>query len=131
MSAVEVVTAAMAAYSRGDLDAMAALVDPDADIEVIGLGGQTVHGADELREALNVVDGPPHRPTMTTVEPLADDAALMIGRVQYGDSSGAFWDRPTVWLSLVRDGKIWRSRAFSSRAEARKAYPRLSRDDYS
>jgi len=125
-SAVEVVTAAMNAFARGDVDAMAAHVHPDADIEMVGLGGEIVHGVDGLRDALAVAGDRSHRPTMSSVEPVGDDGAMMIGRVRYGDSSGAVWDRDAVWLSIVRDGKIWRVRAFGSVDDAREAYPALA-----
>ena len=122
----DVVTAAMAAYERGDLEAMARFVHPDAEIEIMALGGEVVHGPDGLRAGLAGAAGRMHRPTKTTVEPLADDAAMMIGRVQYGDPSGGHWDSPGVWLSIVRDGKIWRTKAFPSIDEARAWYAGLS-----
>jgi ketosteroid isomerase-like protein len=125
-SAVEIVTAAMAAYERGDLDALAAFVHPDADIELLGLGGVTTHGAAGLHDALSTVGKRLHRPRMTTIEPLGEDAAVMVGRIQYGDPAGGRWDSPAVWLSIVRDGMIWRSRAFGSIDEAHEAYPALS-----
>jgi ketosteroid isomerase-like protein len=125
-TAVDVVKAAMIAYERGDLTAMAAFVHPDADIKLLGLGGVETHGADGLHEALSTVGKRLHRPRMTAVEPVGDDAAVMIGRIQYGDPASGQWDSPAVWLSIVRDGKIWRSRAFGSVDEARAAYPALS-----
>jgi len=125
-SAVEVVKAAMDAFARGDVEEMSAYVHPDADIEMVGLGGEIVHGVDGLRDALAVAGARAHRPTMSSVEPVGDDGAMMIGRVRYGDPSGAVWDSPAVWLSIVRDGMIWRTRAFGSVDEAREAYPSLT-----
>jgi ketosteroid isomerase-like protein len=125
-SAVEIVTAAMNAFARGDLDAMASYVHPDADIEMVGLGGTRVHGVDGLRGALDVAGTRMHRPVMTSVEAVGEDGAMMIGRVRYGDETGGVWDSPAVWLSIVHDGKIWRTRAFASTDEARAAYPDLA-----
>ena len=115
----------MSAFARGDLDAMSALVHPDAEIEVLGMG-EVVHGVDGLREALEVAGQRSHEPTMSAIEPVGAHGAMMIGRVRYGDSSGGVWDSPAVWLSVVRDGKIWRSRAFASADEARAAYDSLA-----
>ena len=124
--AVKIVSAAMAAFARGDIDAMARYVHRDAEIEVVGLDGRIIRGVEALREALATAGRRSHEPTMSTIEPLGEDAALMIGRVRYGDASGARWDSPAVWLSIVRDGKIWRSRAFNSIDEARAAYLTLA-----
>jgi hypothetical protein len=124
-SAVEIVTAAMNAFARGDIDAMSTYVHPDADIEMVGLGGSRVQGVDGLRTALDDA-GALHRPVMSSVEPIGDDGAMMIGRIRYGDGTGGVWDSPAVWLSIVHEGKIWRTRAFGSVDEARGAYPELA-----
>jgi ketosteroid isomerase-like protein len=124
-TAVEIVSAAMAAYARGDLAGMAACVHPDAEIEVVGLG-RVVHGPAGLQEALAAAGRVAHQPTMSSIEPVGEDGAMMIGRVRYGDSTGGRWDNPAVWLSIVRDGKIWRSRAYASADDARAAYRDLA-----
>jgi len=116
----------MSAFERGDLTALATFVHPDADIELLGLGGVVTRGGEGLQDALSTVGKRVHRPRMTAIEPLGDDAAMMIGRIQYGDPASGQWDSPAVWLSIVRDGKIWRSRGFASVDEARAAYPVLS-----
>jgi len=123
--AVRIVSAAMAAFARGDIEAMASYVHPEAEIEVIGLEGQVVRGVEGLRDALATAGERSHAPRMSSIEPVGDDGAMMIGRVRYGDAAGALWDSPAVWLSIVRDGKIWRSRAFGSIDEARAAYTAL------
>ena len=126
-SAVKIVSAAMAAFARGDIDDMSEFVHPDAEIEVIGLDGRVVAGVEGLRAALAAAASRSHEPTMSSIEPVGEDGALMVGRVRFGDATGGWWDSPAVWLSIVRDGKIWRSRAFTSADEARAAYPTLAR----
>jgi ketosteroid isomerase-like protein len=124
--AVGIVTAAMAAFARGDFDGMSAFVHPEAEIEVLGLDGQVVRGVQGLRDALAAAERRSHEPSMSSIEPIGDDGAMMIGRVRYGDASGARWDSPAVWLTIVRDEKVWRSRAYTSVDEARAAYPTLA-----
>jgi len=113
------VAEAMALYERGDLDALVALVHPDAEIEMVVLGGGAAHGPEGLVVALTQAREGVHRPTMTSVEGLGTDAALMIGRIQYTDARGGLTDRKAVWLTMLRDGLLWRTRVFDSEAEAR------------
>src|SRR5581483_7921635 len=50
--AVRLVREAMAAFVRGDIDALVSFVHPDAEIEMVALGGATAHGPEGLRAAL-------------------------------------------------------------------------------
>jgi len=120
--AVQVVAEAMAAYQRGDLDALAALVHPEAEIEMLALGGTAAHGPEGLVEAIVRAREGVHRPTMTNVEGIGPDAALMIGRIQYTEPRGSLTDRKAVWLTVLRDGLLWRTRVFESDTEARAYY---------
>ena len=126
----QVVSAAMAAYERGDLDALAELVHPEAEIQMLLLGGDVARGPEGLREALAQVTVV-HQPTVTAIESIGDDAALMIGRLQYTDTRGGLSDHPAVWLSVLRDGKLWRSLTFGSVEEARAGYDALGTTDAS
>jgi SnoaL-like protein len=124
--AVQVVAGAMASYQRGDLDALAALVHPQAEIEMLFLGGNPAHGPDELVKVLTHAREGVHQPTMTSVEELGPDAALMIGRIQYTDQRGSLTDRKAVWLTVLRDGLLWRTKVFESDEEARAYYTSLT-----
>jgi hypothetical protein len=80
-------------------------------------------GPDGLRDTLESVRL--HRPTVTRIERVGDDAALMVGRIQYADSGGGVTDRKAVWLTILRDDLVWRTRVFGTPAEARAAYAEL------
>jgi SnoaL-like domain len=123
--AVQVVAEAMACYERGELDVLADLVHPDAEIEMIALGGGAAHGPDGLVEALTHAREGVHRPTVQSIRAIGADAALLIGRIQFADARGGLSDRKAVWLSVLRDGLIWRTRVFESEPEARAYYATL------
>jgi ketosteroid isomerase-like protein len=123
--AAEVVAAAMAAYERGDLEALARLIDADAEVQMLLLGGDSARGPDSLRELLGHEAEIVHHPTLMYIEPVADDAAIMIGRIQYADAGGGLTDREAAWLSVTRGGKIRRTRVFGSPKQARAAYAEL------
>lgn len=125
----QAVVAAMAAYERGDLDELAALIHPDAEIQMLLLGGDSARGPEELRDALTRREGVVHEPTVTQVESVADDAAIMVGRIQYSDIRGGLTDREAAWLTILRDGKLWRCWVFASAEEARTAYAELPRSE--
>jgi ketosteroid isomerase-like protein len=122
----QVLAAAMAAYERGDLDGLAALVHPEAEIRMLLLGEEVARGPNELREALERRRSLVHEPTMTHVEAVSDDAAIMVGRIQYTDTQGGITDREAAWLTVLRDGRIWRTWVFASADEARSAYAGMS-----
>jgi SnoaL-like domain len=127
-AAAQLVADAMASYERGDLDALAAFVHPEAEIEMLALGGVVAHGPEELVEALTQAREGIHRPTMTSVKPLGTDAALMIGRIQFTDGRGGLSDRNAVWLTVLRDGLLWRTRVFATEGEARAFHESLVAD---
>jgi hypothetical protein len=120
-----IVGEAMAAYERGDLEALSRFVHSDAEIEMLALQGDVARGPDGLRETLESMREGLHRPTMTRIETIGDDAALMIGRIQYADPDRGVTDRSAVWLTVLRDGMLWRTRVFGNAAEARAAYAEL------
>lgn len=117
--AAELVAEAMACYERGDLEALAVLVHPQAEIEMLFLGGEVARGPEGLIEALLRAREGVHRPTMTGIEPVGEDAALMVGRIQHTDARGGLADRKAVWLTVLRDGLLWQTRVFDTEADAR------------
>jgi SnoaL-like domain len=124
--AEQLVAAAMAAYERDDLDELAELVHPEAEIQMLLLGNEPARGPTELREALERRGSVVHQPTMSHVEALSGDAAIMVGRIQYADTRGGLTDREAAWLTLLRDGLLWRTWVFASADEARSAYAEMS-----
>jgi ketosteroid isomerase-like protein len=122
----QVVAAAMAAYERGDLARLAELVHPEAEIQMLLLGEGPARGPNELREALERRKGVVHHPTMTHIEAISDDAAVMVGRIQYTDTRGGLTDREAAWLTVLREGRLWRTWVFASVDEARSAYAAMS-----
>lgn len=120
--AAQLVAAAMAAYEQGDLDGLAELVHPEAELQMLLLGDDPARGPDGLRDALRPRGDVVHRPTVTHIESISDDAAIMAGRIQYTDTRGGLTDREAVWLTVLREGRLWRTRVFASADEARAAY---------
>ena len=127
-AAAQVIADAMVVYERGDLDELAAFVHPEAEIEMFFLGRGAAKGPDGLRQALEQARGTVHRPTMSSLETLGSDAVLMIGRIQHETPGGGISDRKAVWLSILRDGLLWRTLVFTSETEARAAYEALEAD---
>jgi ketosteroid isomerase-like protein len=126
-TAAEIVTRAMTAYERHDWDTLKALTHPDAEVEMLLLEGGATHGPDELSDTLREAGTAGiHRPTATSIEDVAPDAAAMVGRIQRMDSHGGISDRDAVWLSVLRDGKIWRSRVLGSLADVPSAYEEIT-----
>jgi ketosteroid isomerase-like protein len=126
-TAVQIVATAMRVYERGDLEALAAFIHPDAEIEMLLLAGGAAHGPLELRDALAGAERGIHRPRASRFEAFGDDAVVMTGRIQHRDARGAIYDRKAVWLTIVRDGKLWRSRALADAADVPAAYEELTR----
>ena len=126
LSAAQVVAEAMAAYRRGDLDALATLVHPEAEIEMLLLGGEPARGPEGLHDALAAAREGIHRPTGSRLEAVADDAAMMIGRIQNMDARGAISDRTAVWLTVLRDGKLWRTRVLTAETDVPASYEELT-----
>lgn len=124
-----VLAAAMVAYGHGDLDEVAALIHPDAEIQMLLLGGGSARGPEELRDALARGESLVHEPTVLQVESIADDAAIMVGRIRYTDTRGGLTDREATWLTVLRDERLWRVRVFASAEEARTAYAEMRAGD--
>lgn len=123
--AEQVVAAAMAAYERGDLDGLAKLVHTEAEIQMLLLGEEPARGPAKVREALERREGGVgivHQPTILSTEAISDDAAIMVGRIQYTDTLGGLTDREAAWLIVLREGRLWRTWVHASADDARSAY---------
>ena len=128
-TAVDLCRLAMRAYDRGDFDQLADLVHPDAVIEMVVLEGGAARGPRGVTDALTRAQEQVHRPTMTRLEPLGDDAVVMIGRIQYTDSRRGLTDRQAAWLTVLKDGLIWRTRVLDSPRDAQRVYEELVSGD--
>ena len=127
-TAAQIVSRAMGAYERGDWDLLRELTHPDAEVEMLLLGGQAAHGPQELGDALRDAGAGPgiHRPKASSIEDVAADAAVMVGRIQHTDAQGGVSDRQAVWLTVLRERKIWRTRVLASTADVPAAYEQLT-----
>jgi hypothetical protein len=124
-SAARIVADAMGAYERGDLAALKRFIHPDAEIEMVLLEQEAARGPEEVEAVLTQARKRVHRPTVSRIEEIAEDAVVMIGRIQFDDARGGLSDRKAVWLTVVRDGKLWRTRVVRSLADARAAYRQI------
>jgi hypothetical protein len=50
----------------------------------------------------------------------------MVGRIQHTDAQGGVSDRQAVWLTVLRERKIWRTRVLASTADVPAAYEQLT-----
>jgi ketosteroid isomerase-like protein len=119
---VEVVKRALEAFSRGDADAFAALTTPDLEWKT-GLGaveGEIFRGWDGVQTYFRRLASAWDRFRFIPSE-LRDrgDVVLALGRLE-GQSRGGGVpvDSPVGAVWDLRDGKIWRLRAYLDQAEA-------------
>jgi ketosteroid isomerase-like protein len=125
-TAAQIVSKAMAAYERGDWGLLRELTHPEAEVEMVLLDGAAARGQDELSDSLRAASTTIHRPRASRIDDVADDAAVMIGRIQHVDTNGGVSDRQAVWLTVLRDDKIWRTRVLASTADVPAAYEQLT-----
>lgn len=125
-TAAQIVSRAMAAYERGDWELLRELTHPEAEVEMLLLEGDAAHGPEELSDALRDAGTGIHRPKASRIDDVADDAAVMVGRIQLMAANGGVSDRQAVWLTVLRDNKIWRTRVLASTADVPAAYEKLT-----
>lgn len=126
MSATDLVERGMRLYAEGRLDALRDLVHPEAEIQMFFLDGDVARGPDGLARALQAAAATIHAPSATRFLALDDHAAMMVGRIRHNAERG--WiDRSAVWLTVVKDGLIWRTEVFSTEDDARSAYASVYR----
>ena len=49
-----------------------------------------------------------------------------MAEVRHTDAQGGVWDRQAVWLTVLRERKIWRTRVLASTADVPAAYEQLT-----
>ena len=122
MTAAELLRKAMGAYAQGRSKELAALVHPEAEIQMLFLEGGVAHGPSGLRDALERASKSAHKVRMTGIEELDDDAAVMYGSIRLPMPEHGLAYRNAAWLGVVRDGLLWRVTAHADLDAARSAY---------
>ena len=125
-TAAQIVSRAMDAYERGDWELLRQMTHPEADVEMLLLEGDSARGQEGLSDALRDASSGIHRPKASRIEDVADDAAVMVGRIRHMAANGGVSDRQAVWLTVLRDNKIWRTRVLASTADVPAAYEQLT-----
>jgi ketosteroid isomerase-like protein len=123
---VEIVRSGFEAYSRRDIKAFLALVDPAFELHsaiIGGAEGRVYRGHDAVRQWFEDSDAGFEELAIEPTE-LRDlgDRVLVLGRIRaLGRASGLELDSPTGWVATVRNGKLTEARGFLSWREALKA----------
>ena len=119
---VEVVTRAVDAFSRGDAGAFCELTSPDIEWKVglAAVEGEVFRGHEGVRTYFGRLGG-----AWSEFHFLADeyrdlgDTVVVLGRLRgFGRGGGVPVESPVGAVWDLRDGKIWRLRAYLAHAEA-------------
>jgi uncharacterized protein len=122
---VEVVTRAIDAFSRGDSGAFSGLTSPDIEWKVglAAVEGEVFRGHEGVRTYFERLGG-----AWSEFHFLADeyrdlgDTVVVLGRLRgFGRGGGVPVESPVGAVWELRDGKIWRLRAYLTHAEALRA----------
>jgi ketosteroid isomerase-like protein len=122
---VDIVRSLLDAFNDRDLDAMLAVVDPDAEIEALRaqLEGTAYLGHDGMRQMLVDFDEDwacLHVDADDFRE--AGDQVVVLGRLRArGRASGVDLDVPIGFVWELREGKAFRGKTFSEQADALRA----------
>jgi ketosteroid isomerase-like protein len=123
--AQRIVTESVDAWNSGDLNAVLRYLDPDVELIPLRslLEGGAYHGHDGMRRYAADIGEEWERMHLVIDEMRdVDDDVLVLGRFQAkGKASGMEIDAPAAWLTTVRDGRVTRMQAFSTRDDALRA----------
>jgi ketosteroid isomerase-like protein len=120
---VEVVKRALTAFSRGEAGAFAELTTPDVEWKT-GLGaiegGEIFRGREGVERYFGRLSSAWDEFRFVPCEfRYRDDVVLVLGRLEgRGRGGGVPVDSPVGAVWELRDGKIWRLRAYLDHAEA-------------
>ena len=105
-----------------DWTELSGLIHPDAELSLRSEAGRTIHGRRELEEFARsvIAERRAHEITIDTIEQLAEDAVVALGRLFLSDDRGVR-DVPVGWLMFFEDGMLRRSWLVDSVAAARVA----------
>jgi hypothetical protein len=104
-------------------DAVAATIHPDAEMSLLVSLGKPLRGRNEVVAALETGRRAAiYRAEVLRFEWLDDHTSLTFANARYALEQGGHAEGSVYWLDELRDGLIWRVRAFRSEREARRAY---------
>lgn len=106
------------AWSAGDYDAVRALVHPDCVVESHAHGEFTIVGCEHVIEQLESMRGTLWAIGPMRVKELDEDMLLSHATVRMPLGSGGHSVSSIYWLTTYRDGRIARTQAFRSEADA-------------
>jgi ketosteroid isomerase-like protein len=120
---VETIRAAVAALNRGDVEALAAALDPDVELVPLRavLDGSVYRGHEGLRRWLDDMseDWVGFQLGLEEVRELGGGRVLVQASMRMrGRSSGVAVDAPAAWLCDMRAGRVRRIRFFADPAAA-------------
>jgi ketosteroid isomerase-like protein len=126
MTHEETIHAAYDAWSRRDVDALLAVVHPDAEARPIlgsNIGTDVYHGRDGLRQWFKDLhqEWETFETRVTRIDERADRALCTFAVHARGRASGVVIDGELYHLLEIRDGLILRLEAFRDRDAAMKA----------
>ncbi len=108
---------------------IAPLIHEDAEMRLLVSFGETVHGRQAILDALERGrQAAIYRARVLGFEWLDEHTLLSRGHARYALEHGGFAEGTVYWLDELRDGMIWRVRAFTRERDAREAW-RLERDE--
>ena len=115
---VETIRRGVEALNRGDVDGMAATMDPDVELVPLRavLDGTSYHGHEGLRRwiADMAEDWTKFELTLDEVQELGPGRLLVQATMRLrGRSSGVALDSPAAWLCDLRDAKVVRIQFFT------------------
>jgi ketosteroid isomerase-like protein len=121
----EIIRASVAAFNERDVDAVLSFLDPDVELVPLRalLEGGDYRGHDGFRRFAGDI-GEEWDELSLVIEEMRDvgDDVLVLGRFQAkGRTSGVEIDAPAGWVTTVRDGKVTRMQAYSTRDAALRA----------
>jgi ketosteroid isomerase-like protein len=126
MTLEETIYTAYEAWSRRDIDALLAVVHPDAEARPIlgaNIGASVYHGHDGLREWFRDLhqEWEAFETRVVRIDERGDRALLTIDIHARGRASGVVIEGDLYHLVQIRDGLIVRLEAFRDQAAAMKA----------
>ena len=102
---------------------IASLIHEDAEMRLLVSFGEPLRGRTVILEALEKGrQAAIYRARVLRFEWLDEQTALTFGHARYALRNGGFAEGSVFWLDELRDGLIWRIRAFKRADDAREAF---------
>lgn len=112
----------------GSAETVAPLIHPECSMRLFVSFGKLLRGRDAVIAALEGGrQAAIFRARVDRFEWLDENTVLSFARARYALESGGFSEGRVVWLDQIRDGLIWRVRAFKREGDARRAYASMHR----